>query len=190
MTTFRDGVARLADRTEQELVAAYDRYTRGALDKESFLVLAAVVLGRARTRGINLADVTLTAGLIRALRRRDAPLGLVLPDGDLDRLSEAAGTILGDHLANAGGGKDLGAARRARFARLGRDSAAEAAVWGMRLAMITREIPGWVRVTDANPCRVCSNLADDVVRSPNVVMKRHTGCCCVQQAVIDEGVFI
>lgn len=185
MTALRDGVARLAARTEREIVAAYGRYERGQLSRSDFVALGSLILTRARARGVALADLTLAADVVRALRRRTSPLGLEVPDDDAARLESSVASVLDEEIGSVTTREQLAESRRARLARLGRDASAEAAVWAMRVGMIERGIRGWVRVTDVNPCRVCSNLADGVVRSPSVVMKRHTGCCCVQGAAFN-----
>lgn len=182
MTVLRDGVDRLARQTEREVTALFRRFDRGAIDRDQFVALAAAVIARARARGVALADLSLTAQIVRSLREPVPPLGLLAPDGDSERLQRSVASVLSEEVDFDG--PQLARSRSDRLARLGRDGAAEAAVWGMRLAMIERGVRGWIRVTDLDPCRVCSNLADGVVRPPSVVMKRHTGCACVQSAVI------
>lgn len=182
MIALRDGVARLIDRTEKEIQALYKRHQRSALTREQFVALAAAVIARARVRGVALADLTLAADVVRALGTRTAPLGLAPPDNDQDHLQRSIRTVLTAEVVTPTTEQEREASIVKRLRRLARDSPAEAAVWGMRLAMLERGVAGWVRVTDMNPCTVCSNLADGVVRSPQVVMKRHTGCACVQAA--------
>ena len=182
MTAFRDGVGRLADRTEAEIAALFTRFERGQLGRPEFVALAAALIARARVQGVGLADLVLTSEVIRALRTRAAPLGLTPPDGDAERLQGSVTSVLDQEIAGAKDRAQLRESQRVRLIRLGRDSAAESAVWAYSAAMVARGARGWIRVTDANPCQVCSNLADGVVRSPSVTMKRHTGCCCTQSA--------
>lgn len=181
MTAFRDGVSRLADRTEREIVALFRRFDSGSIDREQFASLAAVVIARARVQGVGLADLTLTAEVIKQLRRRTAPLGLTPPDGDYDRLRGSVSSVLDADVKFEG--DELKRSWLDRLIRLARDSSAEAAVWGYGMGMQRRGAQGWVRVTDANPCPVCTNLADGIARSPDIMMKRHTGCACTQRVV-------
>lgn len=182
MTVLRNGVARLVEQTEREISALFRRYSRGALSRSQFVALAAAVITRARARGVALADVTLTTEVVRALGARTAPLGLLPPDNDADHFATSVTSVLATKVVTATTDQEREASTVSRLRRLARDAPAEAAVWGMRLAMIERDVPGWIRETDADPCPVCVGLADGVVRSPLVVMKRHTGCACVQAA--------
>lgn len=181
MTVFRDGVARLANQTEREIAALYARLERGSIDRDTFVVLAARVIARARARGVSLADLTLATEAIRQIGDQAGPLGLTPPDNDIERLEGSVGSVLDERPDYEG--ERLRESQRARLGRLARDSSAEAATWGMRLAMLERGVKGWVRETDVDPCPVCTNLADGVVRSPRVTMLRHTGCACVQRTV-------
>lgn len=183
MTAFRDGVTRLANQTEKEIAALYARLEQGSIDRDTFVVLAARVIARARARGVSLADLALAAEAIRQIGEASGPLGLTPLDGDRERLEGSVASVLDERPDHIDDRERLRESQRARLARLARDSSAEAATWGMRLAMIERGVRGWVRETDADPCPVCTNLADGVVRSPRVTMLRHTGCACVQRSV-------
>jgi hypothetical protein len=129
---------------------------------------------------VALADLALTADVIRALRQRTAPLGITPPTSDEERLHRSVTSVLTEDIDYADSKDTLRESQRLRLGRLARDSAAEAAVWAMGVAMIERGIEGWVRITDMDPCPVCSNLADGIVRPPTVTMFRHVGCQCVQ----------
>lgn len=180
MTAFRDAVGSLVSRTEREVTTLFRRYQAGELDRPRFMALASAVLARARVQGVALADLALTGAIIRALGQRATPLGLTPPEGDAERLRESVATLMGQEIDYAGTPEQLQRSQGLRLARLARDSAAEAAVFGFALGARERRIDGgWTRETDMNPCKVCSNLADGVVRSWSVQMKRHTGCACV-----------
>lgn len=183
MSAFRDAVTRLANQTEREIARLYERLQLGAIDRDTFVVLAAQVLARARAKGVSLADITLAAEAVRQIGDEAGPLGLTPPDNDTERLEGSVGTVLDERPDYVDDRERLRESQRARLTRLARDSSAEASTWAMRLAMIERGVRGWVRETDANPCPMCTNLADGVVRSPRVVMLRHGGCACVQRSV-------
>lgn len=183
MTAFRDGVARLADEAEQEIAALYARFERGQIDRDEFIALAAALIARARARGVGLADLSLTADIIRALLTTESPWGIAPPDNDNERLQISVATVLDADVSYSG--DELRRSQRVRLERLARDSSAEAAVWAMAKVAIERGLKGgWVRMTDADPCKLCSGWADGVVRPWSVTMNRHTGCCCVPRPVL------
>lgn len=183
MTAFRDATWRLVAETERRVLELQRRFSSGEIDRRSFEAATAIVIARARQRGVTLADLALTADIIRHGGRLEAPLAIEAPDSDLDRLQTSIATVLDEDIASVETPEDLMASQRLRLGRLARDSTAEAAVFGMTTAMVQRSVPGWVRETDPDPCPVCRGLADGVVRSPRVVMKRHAGCACVQRPV-------
>lgn len=187
MSAFRDAVTRLANQTEREIARLYERLAAGSIDRDTFTVLAAQVIARARAKGVSLADLALAAEAVRQIGEEFGPLGLTPPDSDLERLQGSVGSVLDERpdYIDDNDRERLRESQRARLTRLARDSSAESATWAMRLAMLERGVRGWVRETDANPCPVCTNLADGVVRSPRVVMIRHGGCCCCQRAVFN-----
>lgn len=183
MTAFRDGVTRLANQTEREIAQLYERLVSGAIDRGTFVVLGAQVIARARARGVSLADLALAAEAVRQIGEAFGPIGLEPPEGDVERLQGSLASVLDERPDYVDDRERLRESQRSRLTRLARDSSAESATWAMRLAMLTRGVRGWVRETDANPCPMCTNLADGVVRSPRVTMIRHTGCACVQRSV-------
>jgi hypothetical protein len=184
VSAFRDGVGRLADQTEKQIRALFVRYEQGRMDRDAFVALAAALLATARARGVALADLTLTAGVIRALGEVDAPLGLTPPEEDTERLQTSVSSVLDADVKTAETPEQKSESIANRLGRLGRDSPVEAAVWALSLAATRRNVGGWVRETDRDPCKVCQNLADGVVRPFSVMMKRHTGCACVPQPVL------
>lgn len=183
MSALRDGTARLAGRTEQQISTLFDRYTNGSISRDAFVSLAAQILATSRARGVALADLSLTAAAVRALRRPEVPIGITQPEGDLERLESSVASVLDADVDYPDDERELRGSQRLRLGRLARDSTAEVVPWAMAMLMGHRSVSGWVRETDADPCKVCSNLADGIVRSHSVVMKRHTGCMCVPRAI-------
>lgn len=180
--SLRADTERLARKTEADLLRLYGR--RNQLTEEQFVRLAATILAAARVQGVMLADLSLSGELRRALGGRYPLLGLTAPESDYQRLQDSVKTVLTQEMSTVEGKAEREASISKRLARLGRDSPAEAIAWAMSKAMQRRGVPGWTRQTDSNPCQMCRNLADGVVRSPEVSMLRHTGCMCVQQPVI------
>jgi hypothetical protein len=174
---------RLARRTEREIAELWRRHQANLIDTETFIELAALVVARARARGVVLADLSVAAGAAAALSALPEPVGLTPPDNDIERLETSVRTILEEDVATVATPEELVESQGSRLARLARDAPAEAVTWAMSHAMKSRKSIGWVRSTDPNPCPMCTRLADGVVRSPDVLMKRHTGCMCVPEPV-------
>lgn len=177
----RDNLDRIAKATAADVIALWHR----GLEDRRFQTLAATVIARGRARGVTLADITRAMEVSKHRGRATPPLGLVLPDGDPERLRTSVGKVLTAEIASADTPEALEASRTARLVRLARDSTAEAVTWASAQAMQehTQRFSlrtGWTRQTDLNPCPVCTGLADGVVRSWSVPIKRHTGCGCVQ----------
>lgn len=181
MTAFRDGVGRLASQTERNILTLYRRHLRGEITERRFVALAATVLASARAKGVSLADLVLTAAVMRALGEATAPIGITPPPEDSERLQESVRTVLEADVDSAVTPAEQRESVTKRLARLGRDAPVEAAVWAMSVGGSERGIRGWVRETDIDPCPVCIGLADGVARPFSVLMKRHTGCACVPQ---------
>jgi hypothetical protein len=183
MSRLLDGVIRLQRDTERQLTILYQRNVEGTLSESEFVTLAAVLLERARMRGMTLADLSLAAQVSQALGRVEAPLGLMPTDKDLPGLEKAVVTVLTASV-EVEKPEELIASRAARLARLGRDAPADAATWGMTVGMRERGIEGWVREPSPKACPICQAWADGKVRSPEVVMARHTGCGCIQRVAV------
>jgi hypothetical protein len=184
VSALKDGVGRLADRTEHRVEALFRSHERGEMSRDTFVSLAAALIARARTQGVALADLALTAEVMRALGNTMRPVGLRAPPDDFERLRGSVGTVLDQDVASVETELDRRESVAKRLTRLARDSSAEAVVWATAMVGQAHGLTGWVRETSLQPCIVCSNLADGVSRPYSVMMKRHTGCLCVQRSVI------
>lgn len=172
-----DNLSKLVDRTEREINRLYQQYQAGEISEQRFEVLAAALLAHARRRGVTLADLTLAVAL------QASPVGVELPDTEQQRLRGSIRTVLTEEV-QVETPEEKRESIASRLARLARDAPAEAAVWGLGVAMARRGVAGWTRQTGLKPCQMCINLADGVVRSPEIQMIRHTGCGCIQNFVI------
>jgi hypothetical protein len=146
-----------------------------------FLRLASLVVARANAAGVVLADLGVTAEAVRQLRRTLPPLGLRPDPVQLDqaRIQLALTRIIGADIDTADTPAELAASRRARVSRFGADEAHLTLATATQRALIARQA-GWIREVDADPCPICIDLADGVVRPPTVRMARHRGCACIQ----------
>lgn len=178
MSALKDQLGRLVDRTEKEITALFGRWQRGEISEDQFEVLGATVLARARARGVTLADLGLSV-LISQQLGPTSPIGFQLPDDEQLRLRKSVRSVLDLRPDSAGNPEQLTTSRLTRMQRLARDTSAEAVIYAASQIMQRREVQGgWVRETDSQPCVMCMSLADGVVRSWSVQMKRHTGCTC------------
>jgi hypothetical protein len=173
--SYRDHVTLFAADTERKVLAVYDRFAEGDLDRQTTIALIAMIVAKANQRAVALADLSLAATLMLQLRRPVATLGLAPPTGDRDRLLGAATTLLAV--------ENLTRERVARLARaepLGR--AADAYSDGIRQS---RLVTGWTRQVSPAACQVCQDLAGTVLPD-SVPMYHHPGCTCTPVPVTKE----
>lgn len=170
--TYRDTLTRLAGTTEQAALDLHARWDAGELTADQFETLLAAIVTRANGRASAVADLGLAAALTAALRRPVAPLGLVPPSSDPERLRRATRTLR----AALGDTPDP----PARTARLGRaeplTTAARSYSDGMRTSP---HVTGWTRGLSGNACELCQWwAADGRVWPDDHEMPTHTGCTC------------
>lgn len=186
MSRFHDAAVRLAAATADEVAALWQRHVAGSLSERQLIALAARAIAGANRRAVTVADLGIATQVIEQLRRPVPMLGLVATERDLDqtRLADAVGVVLVEEVESAGSPDALASSRENRLIRLARDEPLKVLATAAGVAMVERGVEGWVRETDANPCKLCTGWADGVVRSPAVPMNRHTGCSCVPRTVI------
>lgn len=172
---------RLSERSEEAVAAYWRAHTDGLLSVAVFRSLAIAAITEANTAGVQLADIAVTAEMVRQQRRTASPLGLRPTsvqvdrrrlDGDIDRI-----------LAEAPDVDDLAESREARLRRLARSEPLVTVASSITTAMVARKATGWTRLLDRDPCSICRSWADGVIRSPGTRMARHLGCGCIQQPV-------
>lgn len=173
--SYRDQLQRLGDATANRVAAVFEDYAEGRLTHDQAVALIAAIIAKANSKAVALADLSLAATLMLQLGRPVAPIGLLPPADDPERLTTAATTLL------AVAGLTL-----ARVARLGRSEPLAAAANAYSEAINQNQlVTGWIRQASPAACKVCTDLADNKIRNPSVPMWHHLGCTCTQQPVTD-----
>lgn len=179
--TYRETLHELADATEAQVVAAYEQYEQGNLDEAAFVALVAAFVAAANNQAAALADLSLALSLTVALEAVVVPMGLTPPDGDAERLTRAAKTLV-DRLP---GTPDP----RARVGRLGRAEPLRTAAGVYSKGIAASEVTtGWVRGRDADPCQLCTWWwREGRVWPKDHPMPTHPGCSCTPIPVTVRG---
>lgn len=173
---------RLAARTADRVEALWAQAAAGTITIRQFRSLAAAAIVQANAAGVTIADLGLAAELTRNLRRATRPLGITPNATQLDqrRVEAAIDTVLElepDDVA------DLSESRRLRLSQVARSEPLLTVASTVTAGMVARNLPGWVRQVDADPCPKCIAWADGVVRPAGTPMRRHNGCSCIQRPV-------
>lgn len=147
----------------------------------------AATVARANAHAVALADLSLAATLTSDMARPVPVLGLTAPAGDLDRLTKAATTILGDPEPNATAttpDEQHDAVAR-RVERLARNEPLDAAGGAFNEAVKrSPHVTGYRRQLEDGACELCVWLAKrhldplGYVYPANQPMHRHAGCRC------------
>jgi len=184
MEQVQTSTLRLADGLRDRLARLWASYEADRLALADFRSLAAVAVAQANQAGVQLADIGLAAEVTRQIRRPTAPLGLrptpVQTDQrrilrDVDRIIESVPATV----------ENLSASRGTRLGDWGRTEPLLTVATAVQTGMTRRGAEGWVRQVDADPCPLCVQLDDGVVRSTSVRMARHPGCGCVQSPIFN-----
>lgn len=175
---------RLADALGADVAAAWDSFESGVLSRREFEAVVVSLVARANQAGVQLADIGVTTEMVRQTRLPASPLGLrpTAVQVDVDRMIADIDRIVTGSPETVAP-EDLSASRRSRLAEWSRSEPLLTVASSVQVAMAERGASGWVRQTDADPCRLCAGWADGVVRSPGTRMKRHNGCACIQRPV-------
>ena len=173
---------RLADVTGRQVVALWARVESGGLSVPAFRAAAAAVVARANARGVALADLGLTAEVMRQLGRRAAPLGLrpTAVQIDQSRMRGDIGRVLERHADPA----DSPVAGLTDWAR---SEPLLTVATAVTAGMVARGARGWTRQLTGTSCQRCTAWADGVVRPAGTRMARHVGCDCIQQPVFSAA---
>lgn len=171
--TYRDALTRLAAATEAQVVAAYTAWTENKIDDGTLVAVIAAYVAAANSRAVALADLSLATAVTVALRRPVAPLGLLPPVGDTDRLHTAATTLLAALAATPD--------PVARVARLGRaEPLTTAARTYSEAIKRSPHVTGWTRGLSATACQLCRWWhRDGQVWPADHPMPTHKGCSCI-----------
>lgn len=172
---------RLAEATSQRVSELFGFYRTGRLDLDEFKARSAAVIAIANEAGVQIADIAVSAEATRQLGRTIGPVGLrpTRQQTNVDRIGRDIDRVI----ATDPDVVDLADSRDARLRQLARSEPLLSTATATHAAMTRHGASGWVRVLDADPCKVCRGWADGVVRSVGTAMARHHGCGCIQQPV-------
>ncbi|MBE6477840.1 MAG: hypothetical protein E7Z97_07210 [Propionibacteriaceae bacterium] len=167
---------RLGEQTERIIAALWAQVEAGALDEDLFAGLAATVIAAANGQGTAAGQAAFRAWQETATGT-PATTSATLPADDLDRLTQAVGTILKDSTSTG-----------MRLARLARSEPINAAQDAFAASMAgSAVVSGWRRHLDSDPCQLCQWWwREGRVWRPDHPMPRHPGCTCTQEPVLRE----
>lgn len=160
---------RLAQRRVLELLQDLED---GRISRQRFQYSVAAAISTSKVEATAFGDVAMAVAL------GTAPLGIPPNVGDPGRWVRASGTLLDVEPSTV---DDLFASRQSRFARMARAETATQVQDTMQVSMRANNVDRWIRQTDAEPCPLCTELADGISRPVTVRMARHEGCVCRQQ---------
>lgn len=168
--TYTETLGKLATQTEDQLTAAYKSWTDGLIDEADFYAVATAYLAAATNRATALADTALAAYLSTVLGKPVPTLGMVPPVADATPdLRDAV-----NDQSDPGG----------RVGRTGRAVALAAAQDAYGAGMAQHGVPAWTRVLNADACKLCQDLAGDVLPG-TAQMYHHAGCGCTQRPILN-----
>lgn len=173
---------RLADRTAARVAELWAMADAGEISPSEFRRLAAIAVASANAQGVTLADLGITAELIRQRRSAARPLGLRPTATQLDqrRIVRDIDRILETNPAIADTPELLAESRRGRLASWAASEPLLTVATTVGVAMVARGAKGWTRQLVGDNCPKCIDWADGVVRAPGTRMARHPGCDCIQ----------
>lgn len=174
MNRFDAAFQRLTREAQRDVLRLLERFEAGGISQRQFEAGVAVAISRSQVRGARLGDVSMAALL------GTVPIGLEAGRVDQPRMVRAVRTLLGFDPQTV----DVTVSRQARFARLARSEPAAQVQASMQDSMRHNGVERWVRRTDANPCPLCTELADGIARVVSVQMTRHEGCLCYPMPVV------
>jgi hypothetical protein len=175
MNRFDRTVRRLTEMSRREVLSLLAQFEAGEIDRREFEASVALVIAQNQVRAAKIADIGMAAMVSEQLKMLVSPLGLPADRVDQARMVRAVGTILAFDPKTV----DLTVSRQLRFGRLAVAEPAAQLQDTMHRAMAGHGVTGWVRQTDSDPCPLCTELADGVVRSFRSKMSRHEGCVCI-----------
>ena len=173
-------LAKLTDRTEQQVLATFTRWKEGKFSEDQFVQLVAAFIASANGRAVALADLALAAELSVQLRALEPALGIASAANDQARLTKGAATLA----VASNAGEDI-TERLTRFA-FAEASSAAANAWSDGIAR-SEKVTGWVRKLDPDPCQLCVWWArEGQVWPKDHKMPTHKGDQCTPKPVVTE----
>ena len=175
----RDRLRDLSAQAQRDVWSLFDRWQGGGITEAEFIAAAAAAIARADSRAAQTADRAMAIQLSRALRRPVDPEPTDLGEQQ-PRLRDSVTTLLSERPEIATTAALLAASQRARLGRLARSEPLSVGQTAVQ-TNLRRTGAGWVRATGADPCPLCQDWDDGVVRPADVPMAHHPNCSCVQR---------
>lgn len=174
--TYQEQLEGIAEQTGAQLAAALAAFVAGELTAEAFVAIVAGYVAAGNSAATVLADLSLAAAVTVQTGKAAAPLGIVRPLDDPERLALAASTILGD-LSDDDGALAYAGMRLERLARAeAQEAAARAYSEGIKRS---RRVSGWTRAISATACQLCRWWSrGGQVWPADHPMPTHKGCTC------------
>lgn len=174
--SYHDVLHKLTATVAQQVTAAYSSWLAGRLTRDEFVQLVALYIASGNQRAVAVADLALAAALSVELRAVQPVAGVTRPD-DVERLQKGAQTLA----ERSDAGEDV-TARLTRLATAEPVGAA-AAAWSEGIRR-NKNVTGWVRQLDSDPCELCQSWAQDGrVWPSDVTMLHHPGCECTPKPI-------
>ncbi|WLP90082.1 hypothetical protein [Gordonia sp. NB41Y] len=178
---YRDHLVALSERSERQVLAAYNAWLSGALSRDECIQYIASAIAVSNGQADALARMAYASELMTQLGTPAPVVSSVRPD-DLDRLTKAAGTVLDVAEASA--------VSQTIVARLARCEPLETAAKSYSDSMIrSGKTKGWVRQKSAKACQLCTWWwREGRVWPAEHPFQHHKGCTCTPKPVIAEGI--
>ncbi len=173
--SYHDQLDQATAESAAHVLAALALYEAGHLTGDTLAAVIAAYIAAANSRAAALADLSLAAVLTTRLGTPVAPLGIVRPADDPDRLDQAAHTILASPNGLSPG----------RWERLARAEPIRAAADAYSAAIgRSRAVTGWRRGLSPAACQLCRWWwREGRIWPADHPMPRHTGCTCTPEPI-------
>jgi hypothetical protein len=102
---------------------------------------------------------------------------------DQSRIAANLDSVLAERPDIASTDELLAESRKVRLSALARSEPLLTVAATVQVGMVRHGARGWVRMTDADPCKLCVGWSDGRVRATSVRMARHNGCACMAAPV-------
>ncbi|WP_168706592.1 hypothetical protein [Gordonia paraffinivorans] len=179
--SYRETLIALSEKSERQVVAAYNAYRAGTLSRDECVRYIASAISVSNRQASGLASLAYAAELMAQLGVA-VPVVDTPPPDDLDRLTKAAATTLTVAEASASSAAIVG--------RLGRCEPLETAARSYSESMIrSGKTRGWVRQMSPGACQLCRWWwRQGRVWPADHPFQHHKGCTCTPKPVIAEGI--
>lgn len=180
--SYQTTVTQIRNSTDRQVLEAWRQYGLGRISQPQFVQLAAAIVATANGAAVAVADLALSAELVRVTGTTYAPIGMLPTAYDQPRLEKGIASLLKDAKA----GDDI-TDRLTRFARSEPLTAANDAY--SKAVSTSTPVAGWVRQMDSDPCQLCRWWwREGRVWPSSYKMPHHKGCSCTQRIVVADKI--